>query len=203
MALFILRHGETLWNRDRRFQGRLDSPLTENGRDQARRYGAALRRALGGRPPTLVSSPLGRAVETMRLACAAAGWDAQACRLDPDLQEISLGQFDGLTRDEIPDFADLVARHEAFGSFFFHCPGGETWDEVALRIDRAFGRIDPAADTVVFLHGVTGKMLRGRALGLDRAATLALDHPQDAFYRLAAGAAERIASVPGLLEPVE
>jgi broad specificity phosphatase PhoE len=202
MALFILRHGETLWNREHRFQGRFDSPLTEKGRDQGRRYGVTLRRALGGRAPTLVSSPLGRAVETMKLACAAAGWDAESCRLDPDLQEISLGDFDGLTRDEIPDFTALAARHEPFDSFFFHCPGGETWDQVTARIDRAFGRIDPAAETVVFMHGVTGKLLRGRVLGLGRAATLTLDNPQDAFFRLDGGSAERIAAAPGSLEEI-
>src|SRR5579859_6160338 len=135
MALYVLRHGETVWNRERRFQGRLDSALTEKGHDQARRYGVALRRALGEVVPELVSSPLGRAVETMRLACAAAGWDAARCRLDADLQEISIGEFDGLTRDEIPDFAGRVARHDAFDAFFFECPGGESWDEAMARLD--------------------------------------------------------------------
>ena len=192
MALYVLRHGETEWNREHRFQGRRDSPLTERGRNQARAYGLALRRALGEVVPDLVSSPLGRAVETMRLACAAAGWPAENCRLDPDLQEIAIGDYEGLTRAEIPDFDALLARHAAFDSFFFHCPGGESWDEVVARLDRALARLDPAAETIVFVHGVSGKLLRGRALGLDRAATLALDHPQDAFYRIAQGAAERL-----------
>src|SRR3984957_8197988 len=109
MPLYILRHGETEWNRDRRFQGALDSPLTEKGRDQARRFGLALHRRLGSVTPVLVSSPLGRTVETMRLACAAAGWDAAQCRLDPDIQEVSLGEFDGLTRDDLPNFDSLAA----------------------------------------------------------------------------------------------
>ena len=200
MALYVLRHGETVWNRERRFQGGFDSPLTETGRDQARRCGVALRRRLGDAQPDLVASPLGRAVETMRLACAAADWDPHRCRIDPDLREISLGNYDGLTRDEIPDFDSLAARYETVDSFLFHCPGGESWDDLAARIDRALTRLDPVADTVVFLHGVSGKMLRGRALGLDRAAILALDHPQDAFYRLDGGRAERLAAAPALLE---
>jgi broad specificity phosphatase PhoE len=202
MALYLLRHGETQWNRDRRFQGRFDSPLTERGRDQARRYGVALRRALGGTVPELVSSPLGRAVETMRLACAAAGWDPARCRLDPDLREISLGEYDGLRRDEIPDFDRLAARHAVDDSFFFHCPGGEDWEAMTSRLDRALARFNAGIDTVVFVHGISGKLLRGRILGLDRAAVLALDHPQDAFYRLMAGRVERLEASPRLLEPV-
>jgi len=200
MALYVLRHGETLWNREHRFQGRLDSPLTERGRDQARRQGVALRRALGDMIPVLVSSPLGRAVETMRLACAAAGWDPTGGRLDPDLREISLGDYDGLTRDEIPDFAGLAALHPAPDSYFFHCPGGETWAAMVERIDRALARLDPAAESIVFAHGISGKLLRGRALGLDQAAILALDHPQDAFYRIMAGRAERLNAPPALVE---
>jgi|HubBroStandDraft_1064217.scaffolds.fasta_scaffold00015_102 broad specificity phosphatase PhoE len=194
MALYVLRHGETLWNRERRFQGRLDSALTERGRDQARRYGLTLRRLLGERMPDLAASPLGRAVETMRLACDAAGWDPGRCRLDPDLREISLGDYDGLTAAEIPNFEALRARHAAFDSFFFHCPGGESWDEAVARLDRALARFDPAAETVVFLHGVSGKLLRGRALGLEPASILALDTPQDAFHRLDGSRAERVAA---------
>jgi broad specificity phosphatase PhoE len=203
MALYLLRHGETVWNREHRFQGRLDSPLTERGRDQARRYGVALRRLLGDAVPDLASSQLGRAVETLRLLCTAAGWPAEASRLDPDLQEISFGDFDGLTRDGIPGFAALEARYAAAGdSFLCHCPGGESWDEAIMRLDRALGRFDPAADTVVVMHSLSGKVLRGRALGLDRVATLALDRPQDAIYRIEHGVAQRLPAAPALLQPV-
>ena len=187
MALYLLRHGETMWNREHRFQGALDSPLTERGQAQARRYGLALRQVLGETAPALVASPLGRAVSTMRLACAAAGWAADACRLDPDLRELSFGVFDGLTRAEIRDFAALEAGQASGDSFFFHCPGGESWDGLVQRIDLARHRLDPACDTVVFLHSMSGKVLRGRCLGLDRAAILALDWPMEAIWRIAGG----------------
>jgi broad specificity phosphatase PhoE len=187
MALYLLRHGETVWNREHRFQGALDSPLTERGRDQARRYGLALRRLLGGTIPALVASPLGRAAATMHLACAAAGWTTVECRLDPDLRELSFGAYDGLTRAEIPGFAALEAARAPGDSFFFHCPGGESWDGLAARIGRAWARLDPVQDTIVVLHSMSGKMLRGHCLGLDRVAILALDWPPDAIYRIAEG----------------
>ena len=199
MPLYILRHGETEWNRDRRFQGALDSPLTEKGRDQARRFGLALRQRLGPATPVLVSSPLGRTLETTRLACAAAGWNAESCRLDPDIQEVSLGEYDGLTRDDVPDFDTLAAQYGPGDSLFFHCPGGERWPGVMDRLARAAQRFDPAAETVIFTHGVAGKMLRGHILGLDRVATMALNSPQDAFFRLHAGETERIPAATPLL----
>ena len=146
-----------------------------------------------------IADQLGRAVETMRLTCAAAGWDAAACRLDTDVREISLGAYDGLTRDEIPDFDGLRARHAEAGGFYFHCPGGERWDEAAARLRAGLARIDPEAETVMFSHGVSGKLLRGLTLGLDRSAIAALDSPHDAFFRLEAGRMERIAAAPSLL----
>jgi len=187
LALYLIRHGETVWNREHRFQGALDSPLTELGRDQARLYGVALRRLLGDRVPALIASPLGRAVETMRLAAAAAHWDPTACRLEPDLREFSFGSYDGLTRAEIPDFAALEAAQEPGDSCFFHCPGGESWDGLAARVARAGARLDPARDTVLFSHSMSGKVLRGFFQGLDRAAILALDWPSGAIYRIAEG----------------
>ena len=194
MALYLIRHGETVWNREHRFQGALDSPLTERGRDQARHFGLALRRLLGGTVPALVASPLGRAAATMHLACAAAGWATAACRLDPDLRELSFGAYNGLTRAEIPDFAALEAAQAPGDSFFFHCPGGESWDGLAARTGWAWARLDPARDTIVVLHSMSGKALRGRCLGLDRAATLALDWPPDAIYRIAEGRETRLSA---------
>jgi broad specificity phosphatase PhoE len=192
MALYLIRHGETVWNREHRFQGALDSPLTEHGRDQARRYGLALRRLLGATVPALVASPLGRAAATMHLACTAASWATAACRLDPDLRELSFGAYDGLTRDEIPGFATIETAQAPGDSFFFHCPGGGSWDGLAARIGRAWARLDPARDTIVVLHSMSGKVLRGRCLGLDRAAILALDWPPDAIYRIAEGRETRL-----------
>ena len=60
--LYLVRHGETTWNREGRMQGQGDSPLTERGIEQARRIGRTLERLLDGRmPAVMVTSPLGRA----------------------------------------------------------------------------------------------------------------------------------------------
>src|SRR5579875_3120410 len=72
--LYLMRHGETVWNCERRFQGRRDSPLTAKGRLQAQRMGEVLRRlGAGAAGWAIVASPLGRALETARIVAETLG----------------------------------------------------------------------------------------------------------------------------------
>src|SRR5262249_28169987 len=95
-TLFLVRHGETLWNRERRFQGRTDIPLSDVGREQAR----ALRRRLEENEgvarlfdlehTAILSSDLARARETAELAFAMAG---RTILVDVRLGEYGFGVF--------------------------------------------------------------------------------------------------------------
>src|SRR5436305_14214838 len=101
-VVYFVRHGETDWNRERRLQGRHDSPLNALGRVQASHGGELLRDLLDrdGRPAggyDYVSSPLGRARETMELMRAAMGLDPTAYRTDARLMEMSFGRWEGFT----------------------------------------------------------------------------------------------------------
>ncbi|MGC1486395.1 MAG: histidine phosphatase family protein, partial [Albidovulum sp.] len=95
---FILRHGETEWNRAGRFQGRLNSPLTEKGCAQARRQGEILTTAgVNASQFQFWSSPQGRARQTADLALGGMGG---VIREDLLLQEIDVGDWQGLTGPE-------------------------------------------------------------------------------------------------------
>jgi alpha-ribazole phosphatase/probable phosphoglycerate mutase len=95
MKLLLARHGQTEWNADRRFQGHTDVVLSERGRAQAH----ALGRALRGHPVTAAYvSPMRRAVETAEIALADAGIPYTPIE---ELRELSLGQWEGCTVDEI------------------------------------------------------------------------------------------------------
>ena len=100
--MFLILHGETEWNRERRFQGQLDSPLTELGEEQS----LAMARMLRAHRPAdphgyrIVSSTLGRAVATARIVAGHLGIDEDGIVFDDRLMEIDEGDCQGLTRRE-------------------------------------------------------------------------------------------------------
>jgi probable phosphoglycerate mutase len=147
--LVLARHGETAWSRSGQHTGRTDIPLTDVGREQARRLG----RALAGRPfSRVVSSPLSRATETAHLA----GFGDRV-ELDPDLQEWDYGVYEGRRRVEI-------ARDEP-GWTVWSRPirGGESLAELGERADRVIARLLPGGgDVLVFSHGHILRVLAAR-----------------------------------------
>ena len=91
--LYLLRHGETAWNLERRMQGSKDSALTARGREQAAAMGRALAAELAREPgPTIfLRSPLGRTRETALIVGRALGLDPAEWRDDPRLAELGYG----------------------------------------------------------------------------------------------------------------
>jgi probable phosphoglycerate mutase len=94
-TLLLIRHGETVWNAEKRYQGHGDSPLTETGRNQV----AALGRRMERIPfDTLISSDLGRAQES---AAIVSGYTDHAVEIDRRLRERNYGVLEGLTVRQI------------------------------------------------------------------------------------------------------
>jgi broad specificity phosphatase PhoE len=197
-ALYMLRHGETAWNTERRMQGTRNSDLTERGRAQAVAMGRALAAELAREPsPTaFLRSPLGRTCETSLIIGRELGLDPAEWRDDARLAELSYGAWEGFSWKEIevdrPNaLADWRADPQGFAP-----PGGEPHFE--LRRRSAAVLTDIAASnlrTVVVGHGVSGAVLRGLNLGLDARAMFVLEKPQDAFFCLLEGREERIDSL--------
>jgi probable phosphoglycerate mutase len=194
--LYVLRHGETAWNTERRMQGTKDSALTERGRLQAVAMGRTLRRELAREPgPTsFLRSPLGRARETADLVGRELGLDADAWRDDPRLAELCYGQWEGLSWKDI-ELTHPSALSDWRADPHGYCPpGGESHAELRCRTAALLSEIAASGRrTVVVGHGVSGAVLRGLNLGLDAKAMFILEKPQDAFFRLLAGVEERIA----------
>src|SRR5437016_4372087 len=93
--LYMLRHGETAWNTERRMQGTKDSPLTERGRQQAAALARALKSELGREAGSTMfwRSPLGRVRETAEIIGRELGLPAQDWREDQRLAELSYGDW--------------------------------------------------------------------------------------------------------------
>ena len=155
--VFLVRHGETEWSLNGRHTGRSDIPLTENGRQVARRWQPfATTRTFD----LVLTSPLQRARET----CELAGLGERA-ETDPDLAEWNYGAYEGLTPKEIraqqPDW--LIFREG--------CPGGESPEQIGARVDRVIARIRARAGNVaLFAHGHVLRVLGARWLGLPASA---------------------------------
>ena len=100
--LYMLRHGETAWNTERRMQGTKDSPLTARGRQQAVAMGRTLKRELASEPgPTFFfRSPLGRARETADIIGDEIGLTSDEWRDDPRLAELGYGRWEGFSWKE-------------------------------------------------------------------------------------------------------
>ncbi len=95
LRIFLVRHGQVASNKEMRYVGTRDEPLTDFGRDQARSVGEAL----ASLPiQAVVSSPLQRAHWTAQQVAAGRGLEV---RVDDRLREQSFGEWDGLSRDEV------------------------------------------------------------------------------------------------------
>ncbi|MDQ3874336.1 MAG: histidine phosphatase family protein [Actinomycetota bacterium] len=159
-TLLLVRHGETEWNRDGRFQGHADPPLSERGREQA----SALAAELAATPLAAVySSDLRRAVETAQIVATAKGL---AVRALPELREVDVGEWAGLTWEEIERrFPEGVVRHHERGHGWEH---GKSYEQMACRVLRALRGIGvrhPRDAVLVVGHGGT---MRAIAAYIDR-----------------------------------
>ena len=162
--------------------------------------GRAFRQELaraGYAPPGVIvrASPLGRVRETLALAAAEAGLVHDDACHDHRLREMSWGDWDGLNGPEIEARwpGEMAARRQDHWNYL--PPNGENYTMASRRGRAALDDILLlAADTpvAVFAHGAIGRVLRGLFLGAPQADVLAMDQPQDSFYRLHRGVADRI-----------
>jgi probable phosphoglycerate mutase len=162
--LYYIRHGETDWNRQGRLQGQRDIPINAAGRAQARACAEILRDLLAREPSAeldYVCSPLSRARQTMEIMRAALGLEPHFYRIDERLREISFGQWEGFTLDELRKASpDAVAARER-DKWEFTPPAAESYASMSRRVRGWYESLQ--RDTVAVAHGGT---LRGLAVQL-------------------------------------
>jgi broad specificity phosphatase PhoE len=195
-TVYYMRHGETEWNVVGRLQGRHDVPLNARGRAQASRCGDILRGlfAQAGRDPAAldyVSSPLGRACQTMELVRAALGLAADGYRSEPRLAEIAFGEWEGLTLAELQQRDPEHLAQREHDKWHFLPPGGESYEMVAARMRAWYGSL--TADTVVTAHGGTARGLIADLGIAEPAAAPMLNIEQGVVYVFAGGTMTRYA----------
>jgi broad specificity phosphatase PhoE len=190
-VIFLVRHGETEYNRQNRFNGRSNSPLTDVGIGEARRHGQVLREYdLDALDMRVVSSPLGRAIHTAELIGEEIGVSPSIIEVDPRLTEISFGVWEGLTIDEIRSRYPGEWENRHRNMWTYTMPEGESYAMVARRVgawlEDARGRL------LVVTHGAVDRVLRGLYAGLPADEICALDEPQNVLFKLEGGTITRL-----------
>lgn len=178
VTLYCIRHGETDWNAQSRYQGQVDVPLNETGREQALRNGMALRALLPDiAKADFVSSPLLRARDTMRIVRQALDLPTDDFKTDDRLKEVHYGDWQGqLLETLIATEAEGLAARRA-DPYRFKPPGGESYHDLLERMCRWLKTVE--RDTVVTTHGGITRTIRAHLLDLDRDKILELEVPQD------------------------
>lgn len=151
--LVLLRHGQTEWTISGRHTGQTDIPLTAAGEEEAR---AAGERLGGMKFDRVVTSPLGRAVETCRLAGYGDG-----ATTDDALLEWNYGDYEGVTTAEIRE------KDPGWSLFSDGCPGGESAADVGARVDPLVDAARSGEGNWLFVaHGHVLRVVGARWVGL-------------------------------------
>lgn len=147
-TILLVRHGETDWNREGRWQGHADPSLNELGREQAR---ALATRVLAEPIDAIYSSDLARARETAAIVGAGVGLEP---RLDPRLREVDVGEWSGLTSDEVERrYPGAVERRRSGGVGWER---GESYEQMSERVIaglHAIAEVHRGGRVLVVTHG--------------------------------------------------
>jgi broad specificity phosphatase PhoE len=161
-TILIARHGESDWNRERRWQGYADRPLTDRGREQACALAARLAHI---ELDAVYSSDLQRARDTAAVVAENQGLEVQAV---PELREVDVASWSGLTRAEAEErFPEGYAR---WTSGFPGWDDGETYEAMTRRVLKAVQSIAADHDrgrVLVVSHGGPIRAIHAAALDLD------------------------------------
>lgn len=188
--LYFIRHGQTDWNAEGRYQGTRDIPLNDTGRAQADANGPLLRMLMERDGLTAgdfgwFSSPLSRAIETAQRVLAAFDPPRPHIATDDRLIEISFGVFEGRLHKDIAHHP-MIAPGERDEKFWHYRPeNGENYDDLSRRVD-AF-RDTLAGPAVIVAHGGVLRVIRHLIAGAPQAEVVNWSTPQDVVYHFANG----------------
>jgi broad specificity phosphatase PhoE len=149
LRLILIRHGETLWNRENRIQGHADIELSDHGRTQIQKLAHSLKEE---RINAIYSSPLKRAYET---AQAIARLHDMDIKIEQNLRELNHGDFESLTIQELQEKHDLFVKQWIEDPASVVMPNGESLSQVDTRVWKVIRNImEISKDALVVSHGM-------------------------------------------------
>lgn len=185
--IYFIRHGETDWNRQGLIQGWTDIPLNDKGHQQARAVAQALIDVPEFSPEfSFVVSPLQRARQTMGYLAEALSLEPQQIAVDPAVQELGFGVWEGKPFWELKASPVYPAHPE--DRYSWRPERGESYEDGHARMSSWLDGLD--RPTVVVAHGAIGRCLVAEIAGLPRRSLVELEMRQGCYCRLADGRAE-------------
>jgi probable phosphoglycerate mutase len=159
--IILIRHGETEWNREGRYQGQLDSPLTEKGKQQAKDNAQKIKRELGNIDEVKIfSSPLGRAKSTALIIVDELGLSPDRVIFEPLIREFNYGILEGKTKEYCREnYSEIMDSREA-DKWFYQIESGDSYKQVAKRIKSWLDSLDSKITVVAITHEMVSRTLR-------------------------------------------
>ncbi|MCK6263246.1 phosphoglycerate mutase family protein [Vibrio sp. ZSDE26] len=190
--IVIVRHGQTVWNKQKRKQGQSDSPLTLKGIEQAKDIASYIKKSnfIDVNDFEIYSSPLFRTMQFASIFLEEMNIENEKGTIQTNdlLKEHSFGLWEGLTETEIesdyPGF--LKARYANWWDYIV--PQGEGYNLISMRANKVLEEFKER-NVIIFTHEMISKVIRGAYTGMNESDILSLDHPQDTIYILESGKA--------------
>lgn len=194
--IYVIRHGQTDWNAQARFQGGRNIPLNATGQNQATHNGLNLKLILAENTAVFdyVASPLVRARETMERIRASMNLPISDFRVDDRLIEVSFGDWEGHTLEELQSTVANRVADRALDKWNFLPPGdqAESYEIMSWRISAWLNEV--TQPTVCVCHGGVIRALFKIIAGIDGHAAADLATPQDQILKIEGDQIEWIAS---------
>lgn len=185
--IYVVRHGQTVWNLQKRKQGQMDSPLTLRGINQASLISEILKEEIDDFTDfEIVISPQWRCQQFSSIICERLGIKFLECTIEEDLREHSFGFWEGLTEEEIEsEYPGMLGKRYA-NWWEYIVPGGESYELLSKRVEKVLLRY--YNKKVVFVcHEMVSKVLRGNYLEMNHEDVLKLKHKQNRVFKLENG----------------
>ena len=183
-TIYLLRHGETLWNTEGRYQGQLDSDLTVKGENQAKENALKLSKYIDIQEVKFFSSPLGRAKATAEIIAKSNGLESSQIIFEQDIQEFNYGIFEGETKEYCKKvYAKEFSEREA-NKFSYVLEGGESYVKVFERLMRWLSSVQDEEVIVVVAHEMINRALRGIYCSMTTEKMLTLRQANDVLIKL-------------------
>ncbi len=183
-TIYLLRHGQTVWNVEGRYQGQLNSPLTAKGKEQASTNALKLNKYIDLKELKFFASPLGRAKHTAEIIAEINGLDASKIIFEKQIQEFNYGIFEGKTKTYCHSelATEFLARES--DKFNYVLEGGESYAKVYERLKTWLASVKDEKVIVVVAHEMINRALRGIYCNLPNEEMLTLRQSNDILIKL-------------------